>query len=287
MSEILGSISKRFSASSASSRKILIIGVFLVSFVISLNAFANLFGYDPLAITTDVLLQPSLKHLMGTDQLGRDVFIRVCYGAKSSLTVAFIAVVISLSIGTTIGAFSGFFAGKTDRILSIVFDALYAFPGIILAILIAVILGPGIFTTSVAISVGEIPQYFRVVRGLSLSLRERPYMEAEIALGARPRNLIFQHILPYAVPSIVTIMTLSMGSAILQVSGLGFLGLGLPPPTPEWGLDLGRGRDFITMGVWWASTFPGLMILVSVIGFTLIGEALSEILGTKKSVKMA
>jgi peptide/nickel transport system permease protein len=224
---------------------------------------------------------------MGTDQLGRDVFIRVCYGAKSSLTVAFIAVVISLSIGTTIGAFSGFFAGKTDRILSIVFDALYAFPGIILAILIAVILGPGIFTTSVAISVGEIPQYFRVVRGLSLSLRERPYMEAEIALGARPRNLIFQHILPYAVPSIVTIMTLSMGSAILQVSGLGFLGLGLPPPTPEWGLDLGRGRDFITMGVWWASTFPGLMILVSVIGFTLIGEALSEILGTKKSVKMA
>jgi peptide/nickel transport system permease protein len=287
LSEILGSISKRFSASSASSRKILIIGVFLVSFVISLNAFANLFGYDPLAITTDVLLQPSLKHLMGTDQLGRDVFIRVCYGAKSSLTVAFIAVVISLSIGTTIGAFSGFFAGKTDRILSIVFDALYAFPGIILAILIAVILGPGIFTTSVAISVGEIPQYFRVVRGLSLSLRERPYMEAEIALGARPRNLIFQHILPYAVPSIVTIMTLSMGSAILQVSGLGFLGLGLPPPTPEWGLDLGRGRDFITMGVWWASTFPGLMILVSVIGFTLIGEALSEILGTKKSVKMA
>jgi len=280
MSEKLKGFFKRFIISHKSSKIMFITGIFLLFLIFFLNIFNNFFGYNPLKITDDILSPPSSQHIMGTDQLGRDVFSRVTNGARSSLTVAFIAVFISLTIGAPIGALSGYFAGKIDRFFSIIFDALYAFPGIILAILIAVMIGPGVITTAIAISVEYIPQYFRVVRGLSLSLKERPFIEALRALGARPRNLIFQHILIYSIPSIIALMMLNMGSAILAVSGLGFLGLGLPPPKPEWGTDLGRGRDFITMGVWWTSTFPGLMIVISVVAFTLMGEGLNEIFRT-------
>lgn len=278
MSEIVKDFIQRFKIAPKSSKIILITGIFLLLIIIFLNIFNNFFGYSPLKTTGDLFSKPSIEHIMGTDQLGRDIFSRVCYGARSSLIIAFISVIVSLTLGAPIGATSGYIAGKLDRVFSIIFDALYAFPGIILAILIAVMVGPGVYSTSIAISVEYIPQYFRIVRGLSLSLKERPFVESLRALGARTRNLIFQHILIYAIPSIIALMMLNMSSAILMVSGLGFLGLGLPPPTPEWGTDLGRGRDFITMGVWWASAFPGLMIVISVVAFTLIGEGLNEII---------
>jgi len=284
---IVKSFIRRFAITQKSAKILMTAGIILFLMLVFFYIFNSFFGYDPYEITRNILEPPDSNHIMGTDQLGRDIFSRMCYGTSSSLAIALIASVISLIIGAPMGAVSGYFAGPTDRILSVIFDALYAFPGIILAVLIAVMLGPGVYTTSIAISVEFIPQYFRVVRGLSLSLKERPFVEAIKALGARSRNLVFQHILVYAVPSIVALVMLNMGSAILAVSGLGFLGLGLPPPTPEWGTDLGRGRDFITMGVWWASTFPGLMIVISVVAFTLIGEGLNEMLKTSISgVKM-
>jgi len=267
-----------------SSKIMFITGIFLFFIIFFLTIFVHFFAYDPLLTTGELFSPPSFKHIMGTDQLGRDVFSRVCYGTAPSLTIAFIAVILSLTVGTPIGAVSGHFAGKVDRIFSVIFDALYALPGIILAILIAAMVGPGVINTSVAISVEFIPPYFRVVRGIALSFKERPFIEALRALGARPRDLIFRYMI-YALPSIIALMVLNMGSAILAVSGLGFLGLGLPPPTPEWGTDLGRGRDFITMGVWWISLFSGLMIVISVIAFNLVGEGLHEILGTKTSGK--
>jgi len=280
MSETLKKFLRRFAIASKSSKLMLIAGILLIFLIVFLYTYTSFFGYSPLDTTGDLLSPPDNEHIMGTDQLGRDIFSRVCIGSGSSLTIALIAAAFSLIIGSPIGALSGYFAGKIDRVLSVIFDALYAFPGIILAILIAVMIGPGVTTTSLAISVEYIPQYFRIVRGLALSLKERPFVEALRALGARSRNLIFQHILIYAIPSILALIMLNMGSAILAVSGLGFLGLGLPPPTPEWGTDLGRGRDFITMGVWWASAFPGLMIVISVVAFTLIGEGINEILRT-------
>jgi len=257
----------------------LIIGIAFLDILVTLG----LLGSNPLVSTDKVLSSPSLEHIMGTDQLGRDIFSRVSYGATFSLSVAFIAVVISSCAGSVTGALSGFVAGKLDRVLSIVFDAMYAFPGIILAILISAMIGAGTINTAIAISIGYVPQFFRVVRGLSLSIKERPFIEATRALGAKASNLIFRHILVYAVPSIIALMTLSMGSAILDVSGLGFLGLGLPPPIPEWGTDLGRGRDYITAGVWWSSSFPGLMIVIAVLGFTLLGKGLDEILRARTS----
>lgn len=259
-----------------SSRIMFITGIFLFFLIVFLYAVNFFVGYSAIITTGDKLSPLSPEHIMGTDHLGRDVFSRVCHGTGFSLSIAFLAVAISLTIGAPIGVLSGYFGGIIDRILSIIFDALYAFPGIILAILIRISIGPGIIPTAVAISVGFIPQYFRVVRSSALSLKERPFIEALRTLGAGHKTLI-HHIFIYTIPSVTTIATLNMAEAILSVAGLGFLGLGLPPPTPEWGTDLGRGRDFITAGVWWQSTFPGLFIMIAVLAFTLIGESLNEI----------
>lgn len=278
MSKILNDFFQRFKLARKSPKIMLISGIFLLFILILLNILNTFYGFDPLKITDDMLSSPSMKHFMGTDQLGRDIFSRVCTGTINSLTIALVSVSFSLTLGAPIGALSGFFAGKTDRILSVIFDALYAFPGIILAILIAAMVGPGVITTSLAISVEYMPQYYRVVRGLTLSLKERPFIEALRSLGAPTRKLVFHHILIYSIPSIIALAMLNMGSAILAISGLGFLGLGLPPPTPEWGTDLGSGRKYIPMGFWWLSTFPGVMIAISIIAFTLIGEGLNEIL---------
>jgi peptide/nickel transport system permease protein len=260
-----------------------VLGIILFFIIIILNVYVIFFGFSPVEMVDKKFLEPNNKYFMGTDQLGRDVFSRVIVGSKSSLSIAFIAVVIASSVGSSLGVYAGYFAGNIDRVLSVIFDALYAFPGIIFAILISVMFGRGIYTTAFAISIGYIPQYFRVVRGISLSVKERPFIEALRSIGAKSRTIIFQHLIVYAIPSIIALIVLNMGSAILAVSGLGFLGLGLPPPKPELGTDLGRGRDFITRKIWWTSVFPGLMILIIVLSFTLLGEGLNEILSAKIS----
>jgi peptide/nickel transport system permease protein len=252
-------------------------GTVIVVAVLTLDVYAHVGGLDPLATTYQYLSPPNLAHVMGTDQLGRDLLARVSIGTTFSLLVAFISVIISVGVGCIIGGISGFFGGKIDRAISLAFDALYALPPLIIAILIAAMIGAGIVNTGVAIAVGYMPQYFRIVRGIIFSIKERPFIESTRAIGAGYVSLIFRHMMPYAIPSIIALMTLNMGSGIVDVSGLGFLGLGLPPPTPEWGTDLGRGRDFITSGAWWPSTFPGLMIVISVLGFTLVGEGLDEV----------
>lgn len=277
MSRLLVRVLSKFGVWPKSSRSMVIAGAVIVITVLGLDIYAHIVGLDPLATTYQGLSPPSLAHVMGTDQLGRDLFSRASFGTTFSLLVAFISVIISVSVGSVIGALSGFFGGKIDRVSSLAFDALYALPPLIIAILIAAMIGAGIVNTGLAIAIGYMPQYFRIVRGIMLSIKERPFIESTRAIGAGPANLIFRHMIPYAIPSIIALMTLNMGSGIVDVSGLGFLGLGLPPPTPEWGTDLGRGRDFITSGAWWPSTFPGLMIVISVLGFTLVGQGLDEI----------
>ncbi len=260
-----------------SSRSMVIAGTVIIVVVLALDAYTHIVGLNPFATSYQVLSPPSFAHVMGTDQIGRDIFSRVSFGTTFSLLVAFVSVIISVGVGSVTGAFSGFFGGKIDRVTSLAFDALYALPPLIIAILIAAMIGPGIVNTGLAIGIGYMPQYFRVVRGIILSIKERPFIESTRAIGAGYGTLIFHHMIPYAIPSIIALMTLNMGSGIVDVAGLGFLGLGLPPPTPEWGTDLGRGRDFITSGAWWPSTFPGLMIVMSVLGFTLLGQGLDEV----------
>jgi peptide/nickel transport system permease protein len=223
-----------------------------------------------------------LVFIMGTDQLGRDVFARVVSGARFVLTVALLSTAISAALGTILGLLSGYVGGLLDRVLSLVMDSMYAFPGLILAIAIAALLGVGVLNISMAIAVVYIPSYYRMVRGVVLSLKSAPFVEAAVVAGASPWSIVTRHILPNVVPQIVSLLPVSFADAIITEAGLTFLGLGIEPPTPDWGFDLNKGRQFFLAGYWWIGVFPGLMIILSVLGFLLVGESLNELLNPRK-----
>ena len=223
-----------------------------------------------------------LVFIMGTDQLGRDVFARVVSGARFVLTVALLSTAISAALGTILGLLSGYVGGFLDRVLSLVMDSMYAFPGLILAIAIAALLGVGVLNISMAIAVVYIPSYYRMVRGVVLSLKSAPFVEAAVVAGAGPWSIVTRHILPNVVPQIVSLLPVSFADAIITEAGLTFLGLGIEPPTPDWGFDLNKGRQFFLAGYWWIGVFPGLMIILSVLGFLLVGESLNELLNPRK-----
>jgi peptide/nickel transport system permease protein len=223
-----------------------------------------------------------LVFIMGTDQLGRDVFARVVSGARFVLTVALLSTAISAALGTILGLLSGYVGGFLDRVLSLVMDSMYAFPGLILAIAIAALLGVGVLNISMAIAVVYIPSYYRMVRGVVLSLKSAPFVEAAVIAGAGPWSIVTRHILPNVVPQIVSLLPVSFADAIITEAGLTFLGLGIEPPTPDWGFDLNKGRQFFLAGYWWIGVFPGLMIILSVLGFLLVGESLNELLNPRK-----
>lgn len=219
--------------------------------------------------------------LLGTDHLGRDIWSRILYGARGVLGVAIVAALFSSVAGIPLGLLSGFVGGKLDRALSLVMDSIYSFPGLILAIAMAAMLGPGIINIALAIAVIYTPTYFRIVRGQTLSVKEELYVEAARSLGARAATILQQYIFPNVLPSIAVVFSLNVADAILTEAGLAYLGLGLPPPTPDWGYDLSRGQDFLLSGSWWPITFPGLMITLVALAFSMIGEGLSEILNPR------
>jgi peptide/nickel transport system permease protein len=220
-------------------------------------------------------------YLLGTDNLGRDITSRLIWGARTVLGVAITSALLSSSIGITLGLLSGFVAGGLDRVLSLVMDSLYAFPGLLLAIAMATMLGPGLLNVAVAISVIYIPTFFRVVRGQVLSVKEELYVEAAYSLGAKSREILFRYIFPNVIASVVVVFSLNVADAILTEAGLSFIGLGLPPDVPDWGYDLSKGHQFIVAGRWWMITFPGILITLVAVGFSLLGEGLSEILNPR------
>lgn len=249
--------------------------VLVVSFI---GIFAPFLPLHPYRMSEDNrLMPPSSEFLMGTDHLGRDIFSRILYGSRYSVSIAVLAVSLAFIIGMPVGSVSAYIGGKLDRGLVAFMDILYAFPAIVLAIVIVITLGSGAINTCIAIAIPEIAGYFRVARSVTLSIKERGFIEAQRAIGAGDAHVLFHHILPYTIPSIAVLMTLGIGTAIISVAGLGFLGLGVPAPVPEWGTDLSIGRGSLTSGIWWPSTFPGIMIFVTVIGFNLLGEALVEV----------
>lgn len=219
--------------------------------------------------------------VLGTDNYGRDVLSRIVHGARTVLGIAILAALMSASVGIPLGLLSGFVGGPADRVLSLVMDSVYSFPGLILAISMAALLGPGMLNIALAIAVIYVPVYFRLVRSKVLSIKEELYVEAARSLGASAGTILLLYVFPNVIPSIVVIFSVNVADSILTEAGLSFLGLGLPPPTPDWGFDLSAGKRFVPSGYWWIITFPGMMIALLTLGFSMLGEGLNEILNPR------
>lgn len=259
-------------------RKLGVAGLIIISFIIILSLIAPIMApYDPLDQRLDERLQPpSSKHLMGTDKLGRDIFSRILYGGRISLFIAVSSVVLATLIGMLIGLISGYLGGRIDDLLMRITDMFMAFPSLILALAIAAMLKPGMFNVITAISLSSWPQYARMARAITIQVKNEPYIEAAVSIGASNTRILIGHIIPMVIPQVMIQGMINLGGAILTAAGLGFLGFGVPPPTPEWGLMVSEGRDLI-QSHWWISTFPGLMIFLSVVGFNLLGDQLRDI----------
>jgi len=234
--------------------------------------------YNPIAINVGPILSPpSSEFPLGTNHLGQDMLSRVYSGGSIMFQVALLSVIVCLVVGVPIGLFASYAGGYTDKVASLVMDSIYAFPGLVLAIAIAAMLGPGVVNMALSIAVVYVPSYFRIIRSQVLTIKELPYVEAAHMMGARARTTLFSYILPNVIPSIVAIATINFADAILTAAGLTFVGLGLPVSTPDWGWDLTYGRRLLPSGAWWVIAFPGLMVVLLALGFTLMGEGLSEL----------
>jgi len=232
--------------------------------------------YDPDSQGSDRLLPPSWDNLMGTDELGRDTFSRIVYGSRVSLQVGIIAVLIALVIGALLGIVAGFFGGRLDSWLMRGVDILFAFPGLVLAIVIAGLLGASRTNAMIAIGVVYAPAFARVIRGSVLSVMNEPYVEAGRVAGATNGRLVRQHVLPNIIAPLIVMTTVYLSSAILSEAALSFLGLGTQPPQPSWGGMLNLARTYMEISPWMA-IFPGLAIMVVVLGFNFLGDGLRDI----------
>ncbi len=257
-------------------RRLVVAGTIIVAAIVFMAVFAPLIApYDPLRMVDKPLQPPSLRHPLGTDVLGRDMFSRVVYGGRIVLWVVALAVALSASIGIPLGLISGYFGGRADRVLSMVMDAIYAFPSLILAIALAAVLGPSPVNAAIAISVVYIPTYFRMVRGQVLQVKATPFIEAARALGLPSSRIMVRHVLPHLLPTIMVVFSLSAADAVLTEAALSFLGLAVKPPTPDWGFDLYAAKGFIRSAPW-LIVGPGIMITLLALGLALIGEGLGE-----------
>lgn len=223
----------------------------------------------------NVMSFPSQEHIMGTDQYGRDLFTRILYGGRVSLLVALLATVISIVAGGVIGATAGYFGGWYDTVVMRIMDVFMAIPGLLMAITVAAALGTGMINTAIAIAISNIPSLSRIMRSSVLLLREQEYVEAAEAFGSSNARIIWKHIVPNTLAPIIVQATLSIGSAILNIAGLSFIGLGIEPPTPEWGSILSNSMDQI-MSFWPLIVFPGLMIALTMLAFNLLGDGLRD-----------
>ena len=262
---------------------ILLVGALIILVIVLMAIFAqSIAPFDPYDQNTGPqLAPPGGKHLMGTDNLQRDVWSRMIHGSRTILRVAVLAAIISSLVGITSGLLSGFSGGYFDRVISLVMDSLYSFPGLILAIAFAAMLGPGVINITLAVAVIYIPTFFRLVRGQTLQIKEELYVEAAKAIGASRPTILWKYIFPNVLATAVVVFTLNVADAIMIEAALTYLGLGLPPDIVDWGMDLSMGKKFLPSGQWWMITFPGVMISTLALGFTMLGEGLAEILNPR------
>ncbi|MDQ2786418.1 MAG: ABC transporter permease [Chloroflexota bacterium] len=257
-------------------------GAIILAIEIILAVGAPIFArYDPIEQDFSVALQgPTHAHLFGTDDVGRDLLSRVMYGARISLSVGLIAVGIGSITGVILGVIAGFYGGVIDTLLLRFMDVLLAFPGILLALAVVAVLGPGLYNVMIAVGFGGIPAYTRLARASTLSVRERDYVLAARAIGCPNGRIMGRYILPNVIPPVIVLATLGIAGAIITAAGLSFIGVGAQPPSPEWGAMLSLGRQYLQRA-WWVTVFPGLAIMLTVLSVNMVGDAVRDALDPK------
>ena len=258
--------------------RLAIVGLVLVAVWVLLALLAPWIApYPPNEIQMqDKLLPPSAAHWFGTDNFGRDIFSRILYGARVTVWTGMVSVGIACLIGIPLGAAAGYFGGRIGNLIMRVMDTLLAFPSLILAMALAASIGPGLLGALLAVGIVAIPEFARLVYGQTVVIKEKEFIEASRALGVQDKAILFRHVLPNAFAPLLVQITLGLGSAVLTTSSLSFLGLGVRPPTSEWGAMISYGRDYIISGEWWMTVFPGIAIATVIFGFFLLGDGLRD-----------
>ncbi len=261
------------------SHRSVVVGGILFMFVLTAALFAGwLAPFDP--VDTDpvnALQPPGAEYWMGTDQLGRDVFSRVIHGARPSLIMGLVPMLISSILGTTAGMLIGYYGRWADLMMSRLVDIALAFPPILLALTVVAVLGPGLWSIALALGLSGIPFYIRMARGQVIQANEAPFVQTAIAIGAGDARVMFRHIIYRVMPPILVMMTIHVAGAILAGAALSFLGLGIPPPSPEWGTMIQDGRKFVALS-WWMAFFPGVALAITVFATNLLGDGLRDVL---------
>jgi len=253
------------------------VGFLILIFYVIVATFAPFISpYNPTQPSGPSLLPPTISHIMGTDNLGYDIFSRLVWGTRMAFAIALIATAIAAIIGIPVGLIVGYIGGKTDRIMTMIMDSVYAFPGLILAIAIAAMLGPGLLNIAFSIAVVYIPTYYRVIRSQVSTVKSELYVDGARAIGAKLSTIIGSYVFPNVLPSTIVIFSMNLADSIMTEAGLSFLGLGIAPPTPDWGYDLAKGQQFILNNDWWMVVFPGIAIITIVLGFSMFAEGLDE-----------
>jgi peptide/nickel transport system permease protein len=263
--------------------RLAVLGLLIILTLILTAAFApQIAPYDPIATNLgNRLMPPSSDHLFGTDEMGRDIFSRIVWGSRLTLYVIFLVAVIAAPVGIAVGAVSGYFGGIVDTLLMRITDIFLAFPKLILALAFVAALGPGIENAIIAISITSWPPYARIARAETITTRNSDFIRAIKLQGANSMRIIVRHIMPLCLSSLIVRVTLDMAGIILTAAGLGFLGLGAQPPSPEWGAMTSSGRAYI-LDHWWLITMPGMAIFVVSLAFNLLGDGLREMLDPKR-----
>lgn len=259
--------------------KLTLTGFIIVGLVVLVGLLAPVLApYDPNLMDIPARLQgPSSAHPFGTDEMGRDILSRVMYGARISIAVGVIIVAVSAAIGVVLGSLSGYFGGRIDQAVMAVTDMILAFPSMVLALALTAAMGPGLLNTMLAVIIVRIPMYTRLMRGQVLVQKEQQYVRAARTFGEKPFWIVARHIVPNCLTPLMVQMTLGIGDAILIASSMSFIGLGAQPPPPEWGAMISTARVY-AIDQWWYAAFPGLSILITIMGFNLIGDGIRDIL---------
>ncbi|MEG1971878.1 MAG: ABC transporter permease [Oscillospiraceae bacterium] len=264
--------------------KMAIIGMVIMILIVIMAMGADfIVNYEKDVIKQDIphmLEGPSAQHIFGTDELGRDIFARVIYGSRVSLEVGVLSVIISLSIGGTLGAISGYYGGTVDNIIMRIMDIFLAIPSIMLAITIVAALGANMFNLMLSIGIAAVPSYARIVRAAVMSVKDQEFIEASRAIGAKNATIILKEVIPNCLAPIIVQVTLNVADAIISTAALSFIGLGVQPPQPEWGSMLSGGRPYLR-DAWHITFFPGLAIVVTILSLNLLGDGLRDALDPK------
>ncbi|WP_017653676.1 ABC transporter permease [Fortiea contorta] len=273
----------RFPKNPSLSQRLMVIGIAITLFFLFLAFFAPIFqawGWlqnpEQCPVDNPVQAAPSAKYWFGTSRLGCDIFSRTVFGVQAALQVVILATALSMVIGVPLGMVSGYLGGNLDKVLLFLMDSIYTLPGLLLSVTLAFVVGRGILNAAIAISIAYIPQYYRVVRNHTVSVKTEVFIEAAQAMGASTWTVLSRYLFFNVIQSVPVLFTLNAADAILVLGGLGFLGLGLPEQVPEWGRDLKEALGDPSLGIWWTTLFPGLALTLMVVGLSLLGEGLNE-----------